>query len=64
VSGLTLAPAAREDLRDIADYIASDSPPSAHRVPDAIFLAFDRLAEQPGAGLRSGPGHFSRVEMR
>lgn len=49
-----IAPAARDDLGDIADYIARDSPAAAHRVMDAIFETFASLAARPGIGhLRS-----------
>lgn len=49
-----IAPAARDDLAEIADYIAGESPAAAHRVMDAIFETFVSLAARPGIGhLRS-----------
>ena len=61
-----IAPAARDDLGEIADYIARGSPAAAHRVVDAIFETFASLAARPGIGhlrgdLTSQPVRFWTV---
>jgi toxin ParE1/3/4 len=45
-----LAPRARQDLRDIHEYIAQRSPQAAARYLDAIFAKFDTLAKLPYLG--------------
>ena len=50
-----IAPAARRDLSEVADFIAIDSPSAALRVLEAIADAFNALAAQLGIGhLRTG----------
>lgn len=50
MSDYGLAPAARQDLVEIIDYIAADRPVAATRVADAIFDAFGQLAIHPLMG--------------
>lgn len=45
-----LSPEARDDLRDITDFIAKDSPAAARRVLDELRSAMRRLAEMPEMG--------------
>ena len=45
-----LTPQAEADLFEIWDLIAEDSLPSADRVRDEIFEAFQKLADMPGMG--------------
>jgi plasmid stabilization system protein ParE len=45
-----LTPRARRDLFEIWDYIANDNPTAADRIEQAVFNAFDLLAESPLAG--------------
>lgn len=45
-----LTPAAREDLYEIHDFIAQDSPTAAARVRDKLREAMARLAELPQLG--------------
>ena len=48
--GYSIAPVARLDLRDIVQYIGSDSPTAARRTRAALYEAFDSLAARPGMG--------------
>lgn len=41
---------ARRDLFEIWDYVAKDNPAAADRIEQAIFSAFDLLADSPLAG--------------
>ncbi len=50
MTGYLIAPDARDDLYEILAYIDADSPSAGDRVGDAIFDAFQLLAERPGAG--------------
>jgi antitoxin ParD1/3/4 len=50
MSEFTLAPAARQDLLDIWDYIAVDSLDAADRVRDELFAAMRKLAAMPHLG--------------
>ncbi|MCP3959871.1 MAG: type II toxin-antitoxin system RelE/ParE family toxin [bacterium] len=45
-----LSPEAREDLIEIAEYIAQDSPKAARQVMKQLRSAMMRLAEMPGIG--------------
>ncbi len=45
-----LAPEALQDLQDVWDFIARDSPEAASRVQEELFKAFERLAKMPGQG--------------
>lgn len=45
-----IAPAARQDLLDIVGYSAADNPAAGARVRNAMLVAFDRLADNPGIG--------------
>ena len=61
-----LSDEARNDLIDIQDYIAQDSPRQAARVIDDIFATLDKLAANPMIGqvredLTSRPVHFFSV---
>jgi len=47
-----LSPDARYDLYEIQDYIAQNNPAAAAKVIDAIYEAFDLLAERPHIGHR------------
>lgn len=50
MSRYILSPEAREDLDEIADYIARDSPKAARRVMEELKAAMVRLAQMPGIG--------------
>jgi plasmid stabilization system protein ParE len=50
VSRYVLTRQAREDLFEIQDYIAQDSPAAADRVLGEIRKSASRLAERPGIG--------------
>ena len=41
---------ARQDLRQVRDYIARDNPKAAARVAQHIRTAIERLSENPGIG--------------
>jgi toxin ParE1/3/4 len=43
-------PAAQEDIREIVDYIVSQSPPNTARVVRKLYDQFERLAQFPGIG--------------
>jgi plasmid stabilization system protein ParE len=45
-----VSPEAFDDLQEIWDFIATDSPQAADRVVAELFSAFQRLAEWPGMG--------------
>lgn len=45
-------PKARSDLRELAAYIATDSPRSSRRFLEAAQAAFERLARAPEIGAR------------
>jgi toxin ParE1/3/4 len=49
VSGCRLRPKAVEDLRKIADYIATDNPPRAVSFLDELLEVCSRIAEHPQA---------------
>jgi toxin ParE1/3/4 len=49
---LLLRPAARADLLDISDYIASDNPAAAERLLAELETKSLLLADQPGIGHR------------
>ena len=68
MSDFILAPVARDDLREIWDYYASEvqNVDLADRIRDELFAAFDELAKAPGMGhyrndLVSEPLRFWRV---
>ena len=48
--GLTWAPMARQDLRDLVAYIAEDNPRAARRFARSVFRALERLARFPQSG--------------
>lgn len=50
MSRYLLSPEAREDLRDIRDYIAADDPAAAERVLAELRTAMRRLAQLPEIG--------------
>lgn len=45
-----LTPAAEAEIGDIVDYIAADSEGAAVRVRNALYSAFEQLAQTPGIG--------------
>ncbi len=47
---LTWSPSARQDLRDIAEYIAEDNPVAARRFVETLFKAVERLIDFPESG--------------
>ncbi len=48
--GLTWAPAARLDLKDLAAYIAEDNPTAARRFVRSVFQLVERLTDFPESG--------------
>ena len=48
--GLTWAPAARLDLKDLAAYIAEDDPIAARRFVRSVFQLVERLIDFPESG--------------
>ncbi len=50
MSRFLLSPEARDDLAEIADYIAQDSPAAARRVIRELKAAMERLAQIPAIG--------------
>ena len=50
---LRFAPRARDDLREIIDYIAKENPAGADRVSRAIFDACMLIAARPHPGIRN-----------
>ena len=50
---LRFTPRARDDLREIMDYIARDNPAGADRVGRAIFDACALIAARPYLGIRN-----------
>ncbi|MEM7354154.1 MAG: type II toxin-antitoxin system RelE/ParE family toxin [Acidobacteriota bacterium] len=50
MSRFILSPEARDDLFEIADYIARDNPKAARRVVQEIRRAMERLAQMPMIG--------------
>jgi len=63
---LRFTPRARDDLREIMDYIAKDNPVGADRVGRAIFDACARIAARPYLGIRNAraPELRSRLVTR
>jgi len=63
---LRFTPRARDDLREIMDYIANDSPASAERVGQAISDACALIAARPHLGIRNAraPELRSRLVAR
>jgi toxin ParE1/3/4 len=63
---LRFTPRARDDLREIMDYIAKESPPGADRVVRAIFDACTLVAARPHLGIRNAkaPELRSRLVTR
>ena len=47
---LTWSPSARLDLKDIAGFIAEDSPSAAERFVNGLLQAVERLADFPESG--------------
>ena len=47
---LIWSPAAKYDLKDLASFVAEDSPPAANRFVRSIFQAIERLADFPESG--------------
>jgi plasmid stabilization system protein ParE len=50
---LRFTPRARDDLREITDYIARENPAAADRVVRAIFNAIALIAKRPHLGIRN-----------
>ena len=50
MTGYLLTPAAEQDLDEIHDYVAADSPHAADCVVADLVQAFERLAEFPRSG--------------
>src|SRR5713226_6261274 len=50
---LQFTPRARNDLREILEYIAKENPAAADRVGRAIFDAITRIAARPRLGIRN-----------
>lgn len=50
MSRFKLSAPARDDLRQIVDYIAQDNIPAARNVLAQLTQAFRRIAEMPGSG--------------
>ena len=63
---LRFTPRARDDLREIMDYIAKDNPVGADRVGRAIFDARALIAARPYLGIRNAraPELRSRLVTR
>ena len=63
---LRFTPRARDDLREIMDYIAKDNPVDADRVGQAIFDACALIAARPYLGIRNAraPELRSRLVKR
>lgn len=47
---LIWSPSAKFDLKDIAAFIAEDSPSAAERFVDSLFQVVERLADFPESG--------------
>jgi plasmid stabilization system protein ParE len=45
-----LSPDALQDLQDIWDFVALDNENAADQLEDEFFVAFEKLARQPGMG--------------
>ncbi|HWU78610.1 MAG TPA: type II toxin-antitoxin system RelE/ParE family toxin [Caulobacter sp.] len=50
MTAYSIAPAARQDLHDIIDYVAAHDPDAARRVLEALSSAFSRLSRHPALG--------------
>ena len=63
---LRFTPRARDDLREILEYIAKESPTAADRVRRAIFDATTLIAARPHLGIRNAkaPELRSRLVTR
>jgi toxin ParE1/3/4 len=63
---LRFTPRARDDLREIIDYIAKENPAGADRVSRAIFDACTLIAARPYLGIRNAraPELRSRLVSR
>ena len=63
---LRFTPRARDDLREIMDYIAKENPTGADRVGRAIFDACALIAARPHLGIRNAraPELRSRLVTR
>jgi toxin ParE1/3/4 len=63
---LRFTPRARDDLREIMDYIAKENPVGADRVGRAIFDACTLIAARPHLGIRNAraPELRSRLVTR
>lgn len=63
---LRFTPRARDDLREIVDYIAKENPAAADRVSRAIFDACKLIAARPHLGIRNAraPELRSRLVSR
>ncbi len=63
-SSLTIRTAAADDVRDIADFIAFDSPSSAERFRAEFKHAIERIRSFPETGHRAHPPHQDLRAMR
>lgn len=63
---LRFTPRARNDLRDILEYIAKENPAAADRVRKAFLAAIKLVGTRPHLGIRSGkvPELRSRLVTR
>jgi toxin ParE1/3/4 len=63
---LRFTPRARNDLREILEYIDKENPAAANRVRQAIVDAIESIAAQPHLGIRNAkaPGFRSRLVTR
>jgi len=63
---LRFTPRARDDLREILQYIAKENPTAAERVGRAIFDTTALIAARPHLGIRNAkaPGLRSRLVTR
>ena len=52
MTGYSIAQTALEDPDEIDNFVAAENPAAAQRIANAIFDAFDTLAERPGIGHR------------
>jgi plasmid stabilization system protein ParE len=61
---VSLTAAAQQDIHQIAQYIARDSPRSAERFEEEFVVAIDRIREFPGMGHRRAGLPSSLLLMR
>lgn len=56
-----ITPVARNDLREIRDYIAEDNPIAAKKTIELIQVQCNLLAQSPGVGV--GRDHYRGLQM-